>query len=63
LRTTLDLDEDLLKEAMEWTGNRTKTTAIHAALKHVISYNKRLKLINLAGKINLDVDLDVTRNR
>jgi Arc/MetJ family transcription regulator len=63
MRTTLDLNETLLMEAMKWTGETTKTAAINEALKQVIQYRKRMKLIDMAGKIKLDVDLNITRKR
>ena len=63
MRTTLDLNETLLNEAMKWTGIFTKTTVINEALQGLIDHKKRLKLIELAGKIKLDVDLDITRAR
>jgi Arc/MetJ family transcription regulator len=63
MRTTLDLNETLLTEAMQWTGEPTKTAVINEALKQIIDSKKRMKLIEMAGKVKLDVDLDVTRNR
>jgi len=63
MRTTLDLDEGLLSEAMRWTGETTKTGAINEALKQIVSFRKRLRLVDLAGKVKLDVDLGVTRKR
>jgi len=63
MRTTLDLNEALLTEAMKWTGETTKTATINEALKQVIKSKKRLKLIEFAGKLHLDVNLDITRKR
>jgi Arc/MetJ family transcription regulator len=63
MRTTLDLNETLLKEAMKWTGKATKTAAINEALKQVIQSRKRFRLIEMAGKMKLNVDLNVTRKR
>ena len=63
MRTTLDLNETLLTEAMKWTGNTTKTATINEALKQVIKSRKRVKLIEFAGKLNLNIDLDNTRKR
>jgi len=63
MRTTLDLNETLLIDAMKWTGETTKTATINEALKQVVKFRKRVKLIELAGKLNLDVDLDTTRKR
>jgi len=63
MRTTLNLNENLLADAMKWTGEATKTAVINEALKQVIKSKKRKKLIEFAGKLNLDVDLDTIRKR
>lgn len=63
MRTTLDLPEDLLNEAMRITGVNTKTRVIITALEDLIRKNtiKDLKLYK--GSIDLDIDLDTLRNR
>ena len=63
MRTTLNLNETLLTEAMKWTGAPTKTAVINEALKQVIDFRKRMKLVEMAGKVQLDIDLDSTRKR
>jgi Arc/MetJ family transcription regulator len=63
MRTTLDLNEALLNEAMQWTGIFTKTAVINEALKEVIAHKKRMRLIEMAGNVKLDVDLNITRAR
>ncbi|MDR1278486.1 MAG: type II toxin-antitoxin system VapB family antitoxin [Treponema sp.] len=63
MRTTLDLDKKLLDEAMKWTGASTKTSVIHEALKEIIKNRKRLRLVEMAGKVKLEANVDVTRNR
>jgi Arc/MetJ family transcription regulator len=63
MRTTLDLNDTLLEEAMKWTGETTKTATVNEALKQVIQYRKRMNLIGMAGKIKLEVDLNTTRKR
>jgi Arc/MetJ family transcription regulator len=63
MRTTLDLDKKLLDEAMKWTGESTKTSVINEALKEIIKNRKRLRLVEMAGKINLEVDINITRSR
>ncbi len=63
MRTTLDLDEALLNEAMKWTGETTKTGTINEALKQIVKFKKRLRLLELAGKVKIDVDLNATRER
>ncbi len=63
MRTTLDLPENLVNEAMELTHTRTKTAVIVKALEELIRKSKISELKNYRGKIDLDLDLDELRNR
>jgi Arc/MetJ family transcription regulator len=63
MRTTLDLPEDLINEAMKITKANTKTDLIKLALYNIIQKNKIKSLKNYKGKINLDIDLNILRAR
>lgn len=63
MRTTLDLPKELVNEAMLITKSKTKTELIKAALLNVINQDKRNKLINFHGKVDIDIDLDILRKR
>ncbi len=63
MRTTLDLPEDLLAEAMKTTHIKTKTMVIITALEDLIRKNKIAGLKKFKGKIDLDVNLDILRAR
>lgn len=63
MRTTLDLPEALLHEAMEAAHITTKTQVIICALKELIRKNRIAELKEFKGKINLEIDLDTLRNR
>ncbi|MEP5612233.1 MAG: type II toxin-antitoxin system VapB family antitoxin [Cyclobacteriaceae bacterium] len=63
MRTTLDISEELVNEAMEATGAKTKSQLIRDALIAQIQRVKRQRLISFKGKINLDIDLDTLRDR
>lgn len=63
MRTTLDLPEELIKEVMRLTGCRTKSQAVRLALEEMIQRAKRKQLLTFKGKLDLDVDLDVLRDR
>ncbi len=56
MRTTLDLDESLVKELMEATKAKTKTEAIHLAIRELIRRRKLERLKALSGKLRLDLD-------
>jgi Arc/MetJ family transcription regulator len=63
MRTTLDLNEILINEAMKITGEKTKTSIIHRALNDLVRREKSLKLLEYAGKVDISIDLDVSRGR
>lgn len=63
MRTTLDIPKELIDEAMEVTGAKTKSQLIKDALQAQINQIKRKRLIALKGTIDLDIDLDSLRDR
>ncbi len=63
MKTTLDLPEELLKEAMNATGIPTKTKVITTALEDLIRKSKISGLKDFKGKVDLDIDLDEIRGR
>ncbi len=63
MRTTLDLPEDLINEAMKATHINTKTKVIITALEELIRKSKISGLKKFKGKIDLDIDMNATRGR
>jgi Arc/MetJ family transcription regulator len=63
MRTTIDLPESLLSKAMKITNSITKVETIKKALQEIINIEELKKLINYRGKIDLEIDLDILRNR
>lgn len=63
MKTTIDLPEELIAEAMQATGSKSKIEAIKKALHEVILREKRLKLLNFKGKVDLNIDLNSLRDR
>ena len=63
MRTTLDLPEKLLEEAMKTTQIQTKTKVIITALEDLIRKSKISELKKFKGKVDLAIDLDVIRGR
>jgi Arc/MetJ family transcription regulator len=63
MRTTLDLDNEIVSRAMEITGDKTKTAVIHRALNEIIKNDNASKIFNYGGKVNINIDLDVLRGR
>lgn len=63
MRTTLDIPEDLMAEAMKLTNAKTKSQLIKEALKAQIAKVKRNRLLFYKGKIELDIDIDIDATR
>jgi hypothetical protein len=63
MRTTLDLPENLLDEAMKVTRIKTKTKVIITALEQMIRRAHMSEIKEFKGKINLDLDLETIRGR
>ncbi|MDN3515453.1 MAG: type II toxin-antitoxin system VapB family antitoxin [Candidatus Brocadia sp.] len=66
MRTTIDIDDELLKEVMEKSGAKSKRNAIVTAMKDYLRLKRREELKNLIGnfdEFNLDLkDLRKMRN-
>ena len=63
MRTTLDLPELLVKKAMDVAHIKTKTNVIVLALEELIRKYNISDLKKYKGKIDLDINIDVIRDR
>jgi Arc/MetJ family transcription regulator len=63
MRTTLDMPEQLINEALKISHCKTKTQVITLALQNLIRKEKVQGIKKYKGKLRLDIDLDVLRQR
>lgn len=63
MRTTLDLPEELIEEAMAITQIATKTDLIKTALQNLIQIEKSKNIKEYFGKVDLGIDLNAMRSR
>ena len=63
MRTTIDLPEPLVKQAMKMSHQRTKTAVIVTALEDFVRKNRSQGLKKFRGRIDLDIDLNKLRQR
>ena len=63
MRTTLDLPDELVRDAMKASHQRTKTAVIIAALQDLVRKSRVQELRRHKGRVKLDVDLGVLRKR
>jgi len=59
MRTTVDLDEKLVREAMDLLGVKTKREALRRSLEALIQQSRRERLRTKLGKMGLDLSLQV----
>ena len=63
MRTTLDLPEKLLAEAMDITHTKTKTEIIIVALENIIRKSRLVGLKSYKGKVDIGIDFKTLRKR
>ncbi|REA55687.1 type II toxin-antitoxin system VapB family antitoxin [Dyadobacter luteus] len=57
MRTNIDIDDSLMREAMEISRIKTKKQTIEFALKEYIAAEHRRKLLDLRGKVEWEGNL------
>ncbi len=62
MKTTLDIPEDLLKEAMTVSKSRTKTEAVVTGLKELIRQRKIDRIISSTGKLEFSGEWEKARH-
>ena len=63
MRTNIVLDDELVAEASQLTGIKTKRRLVHEALKLLIQTKRRESLLPLAGKFRFAAGYDYKRLR
>lgn len=63
MRTTIDIPEELINEAMKVTNISTKTEVIKEGLLNLIQREKIKGIKKFRGTVDLDIDLDRLRKR
>jgi hypothetical protein len=63
MATNLSLDPDLIKRALEVSGEHTKKAAVTRALEEFIMRRKQKRLLDLMGKLEWDKSFDYKAER
>lgn len=61
MRTNIDISDDLLKKAMQFSHLKTKKAIVELALQEYVERQARLDLLSLFGKVQWDGDLEQMR--
>lgn len=63
MRTTLNIDDEALAEAVDASGGKTKTAVINEALRLYARRSRVRRLAELRGRVTWEGDLDALRKR
>ena len=61
MRTNIEIDDELMKKALALSGLRTKKAVVEEALKLLIRLRDQRKILELAGNVKWEGDLDQMR--
>ena len=61
MRTNIDIDDRLMKEAMRSGGHRTKRATVEAGLRMLIQVRQQSRIRRLRGKLRWEGDLNKSR--
>ncbi len=61
MRTNIEIDEKLMKDALRVTGAKTKREAVELGLKTLVQLRAQEKARDLKGKITWEGDLESMR--
>ncbi|PLS83787.1 MAG: DUF2191 domain-containing protein [Actinobacteria bacterium] len=56
MRTTVEIDAQLIAEAIRLSGKRTKAATVEAALKEYVRLRRKELLLELPGRVRLEED-------
>ena len=61
MRTNIEIDGEVLREAQRLIGARTKREAVDVALREFVARHRRLGILDLRGRVRWEGDLDESR--
>jgi Arc/MetJ family transcription regulator len=61
VRTNIEIDDELMRQAMKRSGARTKRSAVEAGLRLLAATHEQGSIRRLRGKVRWEGDLDVSR--
>ena len=63
MRTNIEIEDELIADAMRLSGLKTKRETVHYALKDFVAVRSRRNLMDLKGKIKLAEGYDYKETR
>ncbi len=61
MRTNIEIDDKLLKDALRYTGAKTKREAVELGLLKLVQLGKQIEVRKMRGKLQWEGDLEAMR--
>ena len=61
MRTNIEIDDEVLREAQRLTGARTKREIVDLALRELVARQRRIGILDLRGRVRWEGDLGESR--
>jgi Arc/MetJ family transcription regulator len=61
MRTNIDIDDDVLREAQRLVGTRTKRDTVNLALRELVARHRQIGILDLRGKVHWSGDIAESR--
>jgi Arc/MetJ family transcription regulator len=61
MRTNIEIEDELMRQAMRSSGKRTKRAAVEAGLRLLVQTRAQGKMRRLRGKVRWEGDLETSR--
>ena len=56
MRTTLNIDDDIMNKVMSYTGKKNRSEAVRVVLSSYINDQKKKKILALRGQVDIEDD-------
>jgi len=54
MRTTLDIDDHLLREVTDLSRQKTRSSAVEAALREYVRLRRKEQLLGMSGRVGIE---------
>jgi Arc/MetJ family transcription regulator len=61
MRTNIEIDDKLMKDALRFTGAKTKREAVELGLRTLLQLARQVEVRKMRGKLQWEGDLDAMR--
>lgn len=61
MRTNIEIDDGVLREAQRLVGTRTKRETVDLALRELVARHQRIGVLDLRGRVRWEGDLGESR--